>query len=175
MTILKKKILRLSRGKEVVVGILGYPNVGKSSLINALCGKAKARTSSESGFTKGLQKIRVDKRIVLLDTPGVFPQMEKDDSKHGMIGAIDFSKIKNPELVALKLIEENKEVLEAHFKLKIEEGEDGEDFLSKIALKYKKIAKGGKPNLDSAAIFLLKEWQTGKIKLNKFIKNKKSN
>src|SRR3989338_2174139 len=51
-TILKKKILELSHGEPVIVGVLGYPNVGKSSLINALAGRTAAKTSSESGYTK---------------------------------------------------------------------------------------------------------------------------
>ena len=108
-TILKKKILELSHGEKVTVGVLGYPNVGKSSLINALTGRGSARTSAESGFTKGLQKIRVDSKIMLIDTPGVFPKEEKDIVKHGKISAIDYGKIKDPEYVALRIIEEEKE------------------------------------------------------------------
>ena len=160
-TLLKKKILELSRGKKVTVGILGYPNVGKSSVINALSGKGSARTSSESGFTKGLQKIRVDNKILVIDTPGVFPRKEKNISKHGKIGAIDYSKIKDPEYVALKLIEERKELIKQHYKI---EEDEPEDILEKIALKFKKIGKGGKPDLEVAGRLLLKEWQTGKIK-----------
>lgn len=164
-TILKKKILELSRGDKVAVGVLGYPNVGKSSLINALAGKRAARTSSESGFTKGLQKIRVDNKILLLDTPGVFPRKEKDVIKHGKTGSVDYTKIKDPEMAALGLIEDEAELIKQHYKI---EGEDCEEILEQIALKFNKLEKGGKANLDSAARFLLKEWQTGKIKIKDF-------
>jgi len=162
-TILKKKILEISRGQETTVGVVGYPNVGKSSVINALSGKGSARTSSESGYTKGFQKIKVDNKILLLDTPGVFPRREKDSFKHGKIGAIDFGKIKDPEIVALKLIDEKKELIKKNYQLK---NDDPELILEEIALKFKKLGKGNVPNLTSAALFLLKEWQTGKIKEN---------
>ena len=159
-TILKKKILELSKGENVTVGVVGYPNVGKSSLINALAGKGAAKTSSESGYTKGIQKIRVDNKILILDSPGVFPNKEKNDAKHGKIGAIDYSKIKDPEIAALKLINEEKGMIEKHYKII---GKDAEELLEKIALKFKKLEKGGIANLEVAARFLLKEWQTGKI------------
>ncbi len=160
-TMLKHKILELSRGNNTIVGVVGYPNVGKSSLINALAGRGKARTSSESGFTKGVQKVRVDTKIVVLDTPGVFPDMEKNTEKFGKTGAVDYSKIKDPEIAALKLIEEKKEVLQKHFDI---HEDDEEEFLEKIAFKFKKMAKGGKPDVEAAARLLLKEWQTGKVK-----------
>lgn len=160
-TILKKKILELSRGEKTTVGILGYPNVGKSSLINALSGRGAARTSPESGFTKGVQKIRVDQKIMLIDTPGVFPKNEKDNVKYGKIGAIDYAKIKNPEYIALELIESEKELIKKHYVLTKTEADE---ILEEIAYKFNKKSAGGKANLEAAARFLLKEWQTGKIK-----------
>lgn len=160
-TILKKKILELSKRKSTVVGVVGYPNVGKSSLINALSGRGAARTSAESGFTKGLQKVKVDNKILLLDTPGVFPKLEKDIEKHGMIGAIDYAKIKEPEIVALKIINGEKELVKRYYNV---DGEDEEDILEKLAVKWSKIGKKGIPDLEAAARYFLREWQAGKIR-----------
>jgi ribosome biogenesis GTPase A len=158
-TILKKKILELSRGNSVVVGVVGYPNVGKSSLINALAGRGAARTSAESGYTKGMQKIRVDNKIVVLDTPGVFPSLEKDTMKHGKIGAIDYAKIKDPEEVVLQLIEQESSI-KAYYKVS---GSSPEDILTHIGKKLGKLKKGGDVNREVAARQVLKDWQQGKI------------
>ncbi|MBT4805709.1 GTPase RsgA [Candidatus Woesearchaeota archaeon] len=161
-TILKKKILELSKGNAVTVGIVGYPNVGKSSLINALSGRGSAKTSSESGYTKGFQKIRVDAKILLLDTPGVLPRKEKDVAKHSKTGALSYGKIKDVEGVALELIEEEKKTILEFYKIK--DSDDPEEVLEQIAFKFNKLSSGGKANLEVAARMLLKDWQTGKIK-----------
>ena len=158
-TILKKKILELSRGNQVTVGVVGYPNVGKSSLINALAGRGAARTSSESGYTKGFQLVRVDRKIMLLDSPGVFPRKEKNIKKHSKIGAAGHSKIKDPELAAIHLINDEKELIEKLWDIH----GDAEEILEAIAFKFGKLKKGGKPNIETAARFLLKQWQTGKM------------
>ncbi len=161
-TILRRKILEISKGEDVVVGVVGYPNVGKSSLINALAGRAAARTSSESGFTKGMQKVRVDPKIILLDTPGVFPQMEKDLAKHGRIGAIDYAKIKDPEIAVLQLIEKEKEMIVRHYQ--VEAKDDPEEMLQAIAVKLNRLQRGGIPDLEATARLILREWQTGKMR-----------
>ncbi|MFH1275874.1 MAG: GTPase [Candidatus Woesearchaeota archaeon] len=160
-TMLKKKILELSRGEKVVVGIVGYPNVGKSSLINALSGRHAARTSSESGHTKGMQRIKVDNKIMVLDTPGVLPNQEENLEKHVKMGAIDYSKIKDTETAALNLIEGEIESICKHYKVS---GNEPEEILENIAKKMNKLGKGGTLNLESTGRAILKDWQTGKIK-----------
>ena len=159
-TILKKKILEMARGKEVVVGVVGYPNVGKSSVINALKGRSAAKTSAESGFTRGLQKVRVNAKILLFDSPGVLPYKEKNQIKHVSIGAIDYGKVKDPEHIALILLKENTELIAKYYEIDVEEEEK---MLESIALKLKRLKKGGVVDLEITARMVLKDWQTGKI------------
>ncbi len=163
-TILKKKILELSQGKNVIVGVLGYPNVGKSSLINALSGRKAALTSPHSGFTHGIQKIRVGAKIMLLDTPGVFPYGEKDEVLMAKHGSIDYSKIKNPEVAALELIRDYKDLFMSYYGLQTE---DLDEMLEELAFKTNKLLSGGRPDIDAAARMVLKDWQTGKITMKR--------
>ncbi|HLC98349.1 MAG TPA: GTPase [Candidatus Nanoarchaeia archaeon] len=165
-TILKKKLLEIGKGEKITIGIVGYPNVGKSSLINALAGRHAARVSPESGFTKGMQRIRVSPKILLLDTPGVFPREERakeglEAARYVKIGAVDYGKLRDPETAALQLLTDEKERIRTHYSLQEEEPEE---ILEALAKKFKKVRKGGFPDSEAAARLLLKEWQAGKIR-----------
>ncbi len=144
-----------------IIGVVGYPNVGKSSVINALTGKEAALTSPQSGFTKGRQLIKMKEGLYMLDTPGVLPYMEKDKAKHALISATDFSKIKDPESVALELIESNGEQIKRHYQVK---GEDSEEILEEVAKRLGKLKKGGVPDTMNAARTIIMDWQRGNIK-----------
>ncbi len=104
-SMLKRKVVKLANKPSVVAAVVGYPNTGKSSIINSLAGRSKAKSSSEPGFTKGMQLIRASRRLMLIDTPGVIPFKEEDSFKHSVIAAIDPSRLKDPVSVALQLIE----------------------------------------------------------------------
>ena len=166
-TKLREKILAVAGGLRLVakvrVGVLGYPNVGKSSLINALKGKGAAKTSNISGYTKHIQKVRTSK-IILLDTPGVIPYKEKNDFKHNIIGTIDYGKEKDPDIVAVKLMHAFPGVIEDHYGVEVIT--DKEETLELIALKRNMIKKGSKPDVIRAAKMILKDWQTGDISEN---------
>jgi hypothetical protein len=147
--------------KKPRVGVLGYPNMGKSSLINALNGTGKARTSAESGFTKGKQYVST-KKILLIDTPGVIPYGEKDTMKKALIG-ID-TKLKDPELAVLNIMEEYPSIIEEHYGADPDD-EDKEVSLENIALKLNLVIKGGKPDTKKAAERILRDLRDGKIKI----------
>jgi ribosome biogenesis GTPase A len=159
-SILLKKILEVSKGEKATVGVVGYPNTGKSSIINALKGRKSAGTSPHAGFTKGKQLVKITENIFLLDTPGVLPYLEKDKSKLGMIGAVDPTKMKDPDLAAMELIKNKKNLICKYYDVK---ESSPEKILEKIAIKLNKLMKGGKPNIDETARMVLRDWQKGKI------------
>ena len=70
-----------SEGKQINAVIMGIPNVGKSTLINTLVGKAKAKVGNEPAVTKGQQRIKLEEGLYLLDTPGMlWPKILNDNS-----------------------------------------------------------------------------------------------
>jgi ribosome biogenesis GTPase A len=165
--LLREAILSRTEKFEVVVGVLGYPNTGKSSVINVLKGRKAASTSSHAGHTRAMQKIRVTNRILMLDTPGVVPFQEKDEAKHVLLGAVMFSEAGNPELAAVEIIKHcnaiNKRIILDYYH--VEEIEDEYALIEKIAAKRNILAKGGVLDTERAARLVIQDWQTGKIKL----------
>ncbi len=151
--------------KPLLVGILGYPNTGKSSLINTLKQKKAALTSSTPGFTRGMQKIRISRDIYLIDTPGVFSYKEKDEEKQTLTNVKDHSKVKNPDLIALDILEKaylkNPKIIQDIYQ--VNPVEDAEETLHLIAKRFNWIIKKGKPNLDLTSRKIIQDWQRGKL------------
>ena len=146
-----------------VAGILGYPNVGKSSLINAMTGRAAAGVSNASGFTKGVQKIKVDNKLLFLDTPGVIPYKENDAEKHAIISTVDYNKAKDLDLIVMQLMEKFKGKIEEHFNVEV--NLDFEEKIEEIAKSKNLLRKGGVPDIERTCRLILKEWQEGKIRI----------
>lgn len=160
-TILKRKIMEVGRKEIVVVGVVGYPNTGKSSVINAISGRRRAGTSPTSGFTRAIQKVKAGKRITLLDTPGVIPFEDNDVIRHALIGSKNAQQIKDPEYVAMHLIKRLFGRVEKHYG--VETDEDLEVVIENIAKKMNRFKKGGTPDIDGISRTIIMDWQRGKI------------
>jgi ribosome biogenesis GTPase A len=165
----KKVHLPTEGMKRVQVGIIGYPNTGKSSMINVLTGHSSAGVGREAGFTKGIQKIKLSTDIVILDTPGVIPNAEYSHQKmefisqHAKLNARDYSKVKNPEFVIGKIMEEYPEAFDRYYDFKAEGNPDA--LIQHIGQTKKLLVKGGEVDDDRTARLILRHWQEGKIKI----------
>jgi len=148
--ILRRTIKDVAPKFPVLVGVFGYANVGKSSLINILKGKTAAQAAPIPGWTKGEQIVKISRKIYLIDTPGIIPM--RDPTKLVLIGSYDPNRMDDPELAATILLR----MLSA-------EGEDFPATLEEYALKKNFLLKGGVPDTHRAAVELLTKWQKGKI------------
>ncbi|KAF9229092.1 P-loop containing nucleoside triphosphate hydrolase protein [Gyrodon lividus] len=160
---------------KLVVGLVGYPNVGKSSTINALLGEKKVSVSSTPGKTKHFQTIHLSPSIVLCDCPGlVFPQFATTKGALVCDGVLPIDQMREhtgPVSLVVKRIP--KEVLEATYGLSIgvrgvEEGGDGKVMAEDLLVAYA-IARGfmrsgqGNPDEARAARYILKDYVNGKL------------
>jgi ribosome biogenesis GTPase A len=163
---LLRRINEIARGEDVVVGVLGYPNTGKSSLINALKGKGSTSTSPQAGHTKAVQKIRVSEKVVLLDAPGIIPRDDRDDKElhetHAFLGTVDVHKLKEPDIALARLMQEYPGMVERFFAVPV--SDDYDATIEAIALKKNLVLPGGAPDVVRASRAILRDFQTGKIK-----------
>ena len=161
------KKIKVLQGKRAQVGVIGYPNTGKSSLINILIGRKSTGVSKLAGFTRAIQKIKLTKDILLLDSPGVFPLEEESPinipsiKKHAEIGVKNYDKIKEPDMVVLHLMKLHPGVIEKYYG--IEASGDPEVLLEQLGKKMNFMKKGNIVDMDRTARFILKDWQDGKI------------
>ncbi len=161
ITKLRWMLKSLSPNKEgkPVVGIVGYPNVGKSSIINRLKGHGRIRVSSQPGFTKGKQYVATN-NFFLIDTPGVIPRDEKADLKHLKMVSKSFD-LEDPELAVFELMDAFPGLIEGFFD--VEPHEDKNETLEIIAKKRNWIRKGNEPDTMRTAKTILQLWQDARI------------
>ena len=148
--------------------IYGIPNVGKSSLINAIRGRHVSATGFRAGITRGVQIINLAEGVRLIDMPGVV-DWSIGEEHLALHAALDVEKLKDPLSVAERLIEQfiskKDDGLANHFGVRMEG--DAETLLASIARKRGRLGKGGEPDVEEAAKIVLREWQKGKYGLSK--------
>ncbi len=155
-------------GKPLRVMIVGIPNVGKSSFINRIAGRTRAKAENRPGVTRGNQWFTIDKQLELLDTPGVlWPKFEDQTvGEHlAFTGAVK-DRILDTELLAMRLLE----ILSSNYPelLTARYGEldftlDSYDLLSLIGKKRGMVIRGGETDTERAANMVLEEYRNQKI------------
>lgn len=162
-----KNLLKKVIGKILgngTIGIIGYPNTGKSALINSLAGRRSAKVASIPHYTKGVQKIRLWEKTYLMDSPGIIPKKEQTETGLVLIGAKHIDNCSNIEIIGEEIIEfifkNNPSALEPYgIKSNAKKG------LEEIAQRFNMKASQNKLDLEKAAKKIAIDWQNGKIKL----------
>lgn len=156
------------KDRNLHVMVMGIPNVGKSTLINGLAGKAIAKVGNEPAVTKRQQKINLPTGLALSDTPGIlWPKLEPEACGYRLAatGAIRDTAMDHDEvaLVALDyLTEAYSEALLERYKL-TDLGGPSEDVLDKIGAKRGCLRAGGIVDLHQAATIFLQDFRSGKL------------
>lgn len=147
--------------------VVGIPNVGKSTFINALAGKACAKTGNKPGVTKGKQWIRLNKNVELLDTPGIlWPKFE--DQTVGLrlafVGSIK-DEILNTEELAAEMIQFMKKYYRGVLseKYAIMESDDPYQCLADIAKSRHCLLRGNELDIAKAATLLIDDFRSGRL------------
>ncbi len=168
--LLREKIERdKARGRiyrPIRAMIVGIPNVGKSTFINALVGKKSAKTGDKPGVTRGKQWVKIRKGFELLDMPGIlWPKFEDQTvAQHlAFIGSINDNILDNRQL-AINLLDlglkEFKGKLEERYKVELPD--DGYEAFKTIAVKRGLIIAGGEIDELRTAQIILDEFRGGK-------------
>lgn len=174
-TVMSHKIARLKEkgmvNPTIRIMIVGIPNVGKSSFINKMVKKNRAKVEDRPGVTRGNQWYTIAKNLEMLDTPGVlWPKFDdKTVGEHlAFTGAVK-DQILDIELLAVRLLDFIKELKHAdfitRFKLENEDIEniDSYELLKIIGKKRGMLVSGGEIDTERAAIMLLDEFRSAKL------------
>jgi len=160
--ILSKK----SKFDRLRVAFVGYPNVGKSSLVNFIVRQARAKVAKKAGTTRGIQWISFSD-FKILDSPGVIPNDEWDEVKLALISAKTVQQIKNPEKVAIGILEmfleKAPEALEEFYG--IDSSKDVYDIFEEIGTNKRFLRKGAEIDEMRTAVAIVNDWQKGKLRL----------
>ena len=149
--------------KQISVGFIGYPNTGKSSVINALRSKKVCKTAPIAGETKVWQYITLMRKIYLIDCPGIVPPGKgESDTDKVLRGVVRVEHLEAPEDYVAEVLNRCKQKYVAR-NYKIFSWKDHIDFLEQLAKKCGRLGKGGEPDINAVSKIVLNDWNRGKL------------
>lgn len=145
----------------VTVGVIGFPNVGKSSLINSLKKSKSVGVSGTAGFTKNLQVVEIDSKVKIIDSPGVILSNESEVTLV-LRNQINATEVKDPVGCINEILKRsNQEKLLMLYK--IATYTNPTQFLFNIAQARGKVKKGGVVDIEASARIVIEDWNNGNM------------
>ncbi|RIA98011.1 guanine nucleotide-binding protein-like 3 [Glomus cerebriforme] len=159
--LLKNYSRSLNIKTSITVGVIGIPNVGKSSVINSLKRSKVCDVGATPGLTKSAQEIHLDKNIKLLDCPGIV--FARDEHAEILLrNCIKVELLEDP-IPPVELIVSRCKPEQLMTRYNVPMFRDTNEFLLHLARQRGKLRRGGIPDIDSAAKIVLQDWNSGKI------------
>ncbi|KAJ8074976.1 nuclear GTP-binding protein nug1 [Marasmius tenuissimus] len=164
------KLLKAYKPKtgSVTIGVVGYPNVGKSSLINSLKRSKACGVAAQAGFTKEVQSVQLERGMRIVDSPGVVFDDDDEEIKGQKKGSVLLRNVVRVEDVddPIAVVEEilartSKETIQKIYNLP--EFSSTLEFLTMLALTSGRLLKGGTPDVTSSARHVITDWNHQKI------------
>ncbi|KIK95872.1 hypothetical protein PAXRUDRAFT_349936 [Paxillus rubicundulus Ve08.2h10] len=164
------KAYKPSAAQSVTVGVVGFPNVGKSSLINSLKRSKACAVAAQPGHTKDLQTVQLERGIKIIDSPGVVFDEDEDNSdtsqrQKGSIllrNVVKVEDVDDPIAVVVEILARTERAtLQKIYNLP--DFSNALEFITMLALKNGRLLKGGTPDVLSAARQVLMDWNHQKI------------
>ncbi|KAL7673217.1 hypothetical protein ACOME3_008085 [Neoechinorhynchus agilis] len=151
--------------QQISVGLIGYPNVGKSSIINTLRHKAVCQVAPIAGQTKVWQYVTLMKRIYLIDCPGcVIRSSHQSQWQLVLCGAVRVENIPNPEYFIGHVLERvDPEHLRNAYRLGNSHWSTTDEFIELLARRMGRLLKGGAPDVQSVSRIVLNDYQRSKL------------
>nr|CAB3250084.1 nucleolar GTP-binding protein 2-like [Phallusia mammillata] len=151
-----------SEKKNISCGFIGYPNVGKSSIINTLRKKKVCKVAPLAGETKVWQYITLMKRIFLVDCPGIVQPSGDTETEIILKGVVRVEYVQEPDQHIAEILRRVKPEYMAR-QYQVTDWKDSEDFLTQMANRMGKLLKGGLPDWKTVSKMILNDWQRGRI------------
>ena len=162
ITLLRQFSKLHSDKRQISVGIIGYPNTGKSSIINTLMGTKCCKAAPVPGETKVWQYVTLTKKIYLIDSPGVVYDVGDDEVETVLKGVVRSERLKDPvDFVKPMLERARKEHIQKVYG--VQDWTDDIDFLTKVAKAKGKLLPSGEADMPTVAKMMINDWQRGKI------------
>jgi len=149
---------------QLTVGIVGYPNTGKSSVINSMKRHCAVETGGRAGVTKVLQEVQLDSKVTLIDSPGIVFEGASDDPSVVLRNVVTVESVQDPVgVVDAMLLKAPREAVLKFYGLRRDFSAVAE-FLIHVAQARGKLRRGAGLDLPSAARSVIADWTTGKFR-----------